>query len=176
MLASLLLHLTGFWLAPHFAKSKPSIAAPMRFTVRNVARVPPRPSPVEQVPVTSVALPLPPPELSPPTQAPKLAEVHGRQNDLYFAIDEVDEPSSPVGDWMVDTAALPVGEMYRAELRIWINPQGKIVRSELVTLTPDSEAARHALAILDTTEMRPARLADLPVANLRNIEMLFGRD
>ncbi|MEO6852521.1 MAG: hypothetical protein ABI410_20585 [Rhodoferax sp.] len=94
----------------------------------------------------------------------------------YLPIDAVDQPAMPLGDWVIDTDALPRGYTLRLVLQLWISAGGTIDHWDLVGDTANPVLAEKALAHLDQTPVRPALLNQVAVPSLRQLEVVVTRE
>lgn len=96
--------------------------------------------------------------------------------DGYYPFEEVDQPATPQGDWLIDANVLPRGAMVRIELWLWISANGKIDRWELGPDTPIDGDLERALVELDQTPVRPALRNNITVPSFRRLEVFISRE
>lgn len=132
-------------------------AAPLHSVTPVSAEVPHLPSHVAEPPVEPAPLPL--------------VDQHG-----YFPINEVDEPATPQGDWLVDTEVLPHGYTLRLVVLVWISASGNIDKWELESLSGNKAYAFKALTDLDRTLVNPAMRNNIAVPSYRRLEMVITHE
>lgn len=94
----------------------------------------------------------------------------------YFPINEVDEPATPLGDWLVDTEVLPHGYTLRLVVLVWISASGNIDKWELDSLSGNKAYALKALTDLDRTSVNPAMRNNIAVPSYRRLEMVITHE
>ncbi|MEO8122386.1 MAG: hypothetical protein ABI606_24070 [Rhodoferax sp.] len=99
------------------------------------------------------------------------AEVTG-----YLGIDDVDQPAMPVGEWVIDPQAWPLGRSSRLTFQVWISATGVIDHWELIGDLAGDTTAMRGLQQLSETIVNPALLNGLPVASFRLLEVVINRE
>jgi hypothetical protein len=94
----------------------------------------------------------------------------------YLPIEAVDEPASPMGDWLVDTEVLPHGYTLRMVILLWISASGNIDKWELDGQSGNRAFAMKALMALDRTAVKPAIRNNIAVPSYRRLEMVITHD
>lgn len=117
------------------------------------------------------ATPPPTPEIPDVAVTPEAPAATG-----YLPIDAVDQPAMPLGDWVIDTDALPRGYTLRLVVQLWISAGGTIDHWDLVGDTANPVLAEKALAHLDQTPIHPALLNQVAVPSLRQLEIVVTRE
>jgi hypothetical protein len=182
--ASLALHaaLLAWW----WPTGATRIATPQRVFVEAFL-VPPQSPPATADPAVAtiplVTPPAPPPPSvgnpAPKPQSPYIALDAAPVSDEpkgYLPFDAVDQAATPLGDWAIDTEALPRGKPLRVVLKLWISSTGVIDRWELEAPEADHELARRAMADLERTALQPAFLNRVAVPSYRQLEIVLSRD
>lgn len=108
---------------------------------------------------------------SAPAVAPPLPSPDG-----YYPFEDVDQPATPLGDWLIDGNVLPRGAIVRIELWLWISANGKIDHWELGPDTPINPELERALAELDQTPVQPALRNNIAVPSFRRLEVFISRE
>jgi hypothetical protein len=93
----------------------------------------------------------------------------------YFPTADVDQPAVPDLNWRLNDSRLPPGIMFNTQLQIWVNSDGVVQKVDVLLLNPDIPSAREALDAMLGTQIQPAMKNGYPVANVRTIEMWFGK-
>lgn len=96
--------------------------------------------------------------------------------DGYFPFEDVDQPATPIGDWLINADMLPRGTVVRIELWLWIAASGKIDRWELAPGAEPDPLILRALNELSQTAVQPALRNNLAVPNFRRLEVVLSQE
>ncbi len=92
----------------------------------------------------------------------------------YFSYTEVDEPASPVGEWVINTAIWPSDIVSVIYITLWISESGNIDKWEASSDTSPDLAAI-ALRDIDRTVINAAIRHGSKVASVRTLELTIDR-
>ena len=167
---------------PHAVKSQAAVSQPLAeqahaaatATDLSSARSDPLASPSETLPDAPMPTVSQPAENSVNTES--IPQAAPSPPDGYFPFEDVDQPATPIGEWLINADMLPRGAVLRIELWLWIAASGKIDRWELAPGTESEALVLRVLNELSETAVQPALRNNLAVPSFRRLEVVLSRE
>ncbi len=92
----------------------------------------------------------------------------------YYSFFDVDEPATPLGDWVINTDIWPIGELSTISVTIWISETGEIEDWSVMSQS-DPELIELAFIDIKRTVINPAIRNGKKVASVRTLEFVIDR-
>lgn len=93
----------------------------------------------------------------------------------FYSTPDVTVNATPVGEWIVNPVAWPVGQVNFLKIQLWISADGIVDRWELIAPGIQNEQIAEGLAFLSQTILNAAQINSVRVASTQIIELTIDR-